>query len=67
MLNGPSYALINGESFMEENDTPFHELGKAAAWRKDDGFSLDQGRERSGTDGREGSNGGRTGERTPKV
>lgn len=30
MLNGLSYVLINGDSFMGGNETPFQEPGKAA-------------------------------------
>lgn len=50
---------------MEENETPFQELGQAVEWRKEDGFSEDQGRDRSGAEGSGGSNS--SGERTPKL
>lgn len=32
--------------FLEENETPFPEVGQAVEWRKDDGFSVDQGRDK---------------------
>ncbi|XP_049488649.1 basic proline-rich protein-like [Panthera uncia] len=42
----------------QENETPFQELGQTVEWRKDDGFSLDQRRNKSGAEGSAGSNSG---------
>lgn len=40
--------IDNGESFRKENENPLQEVGKAVERRKKDGFSLDQGRDKSG-------------------
>lgn len=59
MLNGPSYALTSAESFLEANDTDFIPgTGTRREWRKEDGCSLDQGRDKNETEGRKGSNTG---------
>lgn len=43
---------------LDENETPFQQLGQAVEWRKPDGFFLDQGRDRRGTEGRKDPAGG---------
>lgn len=60
MLNGPSYALINGESFMEKNVTPLPELGQGVEWKTGDGqLPSGPGQGQSGTKVRKGSHWGR--------
>lgn len=58
--------MINGNKpFLEEDEAPVQELGQAGEWRKDDGLSADQRREKSGAEGSGGSNS--SGARTPKL